>query len=185
MPLGSYEVVLMECADWDALRSDWQDQCSTFGEDLEQYGTESMPVLASLVASPVRRAGVVAIKDDEGTYHAAWQANTTALPGTIGDTLRMRHMMLAPRYDFGTYDVKDYSNLLGKMFTANVALATQGPLKAQHVKLHLRSPADQSFFSALAGPLSGLTLFTDVNLRGAWLYVTLADREQLQSMGTK
>lgn len=80
-------------------------------------------------------------------------------------------MTFAPKFDFGDYEVQDYSNILVEMFFGIIELS-QEVMEAKEVKFHLRSLADRQFFAVLERPLSKVSLFKVVELRGMWLYVT-------------
>lgn len=156
---------------WQRFLDQWRDRCASFGEDFESYARDAMPVLAELAQNPKENAGVYSLLSDQGEYDAVCQANSTYLPGIIGKVLRVRHLLMSPYFDFGEYPIEDYSRVLARMFARTVDLAKNG-LPSQHVKFHLRSPADRQFFEAMGEVLQAGGL-SNVALKGAWLYLTL------------
>jgi hypothetical protein len=129
-----------------------------------------MAVLDELVRTPKPWAGAYALKVG-GRYQAICQANSTRLPGYAGRVLRVRHIVLAPAFDFGDYSVKDYSRVLVSLFTCIYALSRKG-LPSAHIKFHLASPADLQFFSMMGNALGKVDVFKSVEMKGAWLYIT-------------
>ncbi|OJY34660.1 MAG: hypothetical protein BGP11_08580 [Rhodobacterales bacterium 65-51] len=157
---------------WNGLIADWEDQCREFSEDLGEYAMASLPVLESLASETQRKnAGVFALRSDRG-YEGICQLNVTPLPGYNGPVLRVRHIVHAPRYDFdNTLGVDEYGQvltgtLLGVFRTSN------GEMKAQHIKFHFKSPAEQMFFTRLKDALSEKEVFSSIELKGSWLYIT-------------
>lgn len=155
---------------WDALIEDWRVQCEQCGEEFEGYAEATLRELEALAADGHPRAGVYALKDGE-SFVAVCQANCVPLPGYDGPVLRIRFMTVAPKYDFGVYSIHEYATLLISLFVASIGLSVSDR-PANHLKFHLRSPADIQFFAALGSELSQRPVFTSVQTRGAWLYVT-------------
>lgn len=160
---------------WAALKDDWASQCSELCEDFEQFATDSIPVLEALAAQPETNASVYGLVCDKEKHHAVAQLNRAMLPGTSGWTLRVRHLILSPDYDFGALLVDDYAIAIGNVLLQTLAVAHE-TMPSDHVKFHLRSPADRSFFATLSSELSGITHFKDVRIVGAWLQLSLASR---------
>ena len=78
---------------------------------------------------------------------------------------------LAPKYDFGIFEVKDYAKILMGIFAGVLELSMER-LQARYLKFHLRSPADSNFYSALEAAFEEHPAFELVEVRGMWLYVT-------------
>jgi len=169
----SYSLVQVRSSDgsWQALVGAWTAECLAFDEEFEQYASASIPVLESLAGTDERHAGVFALADETGRYHAALQANSTLLPGYDGRVLRVRHLLASPAYDFGEFSLDEYSNILSKVF-ARVVRLSEERYPSPHIKMHLRSPADIAFFGLVGDFLGNSGLFTSVEIRGAWLYLT-------------
>ena len=160
---------------WSALMQDWTVQCGDFGESVENYASASIPVLQQLVNAPENNAGVYGLVCDGGVHHAAVQLNRAMLPGTSGWTLRARHLILCPNYDFGSFSDDEYAAAVGSTVMQTIVIARE-KLPSEHVKFHLRSPADRHFFSILSSELSGIDYFSNVRMAGAWLHLTVAQR---------
>lgn len=157
---------------WAAFEDDWRAQCVTFGEDFEQYAAGSISVLKAMSAETKKDLGVFALRGDNGDYAAIAQVNSAMLPGYSGKVLRVCHMLLSPTMDFGELSMDDYANVMGRMFSRTVFLAAR-EMPSEHVKFHMRSPADRQFFGAVLSMLKDLEIFTGVAMRGAWLYLSL------------
>lgn len=155
---------------WDTLRTNWRDECEALDEEFESYSTASMQVLSDLATSPSKHAGVFVMRD-EGRLHAVFQANNAFLPKYDGRVLRIRHIIVSPEYDFGQLDEDAYRELLTGIFTSVVKLAKNGML-ANHIKFHLRSPSDVYFFRSVWRELGQEQVFSSVEMRGAWLYLS-------------
>ena len=93
------------------------------------------------------------------------------MPGIDGYVLRVRNMTFAPRFDFDDLGVDAYGKALTGLFGGILALS-EAVRVSPHIKFHLRSPADRTFFQALTEPLLKIPLFDTVAAKGAWLYVT-------------
>lgn len=169
----SYALVQLRSSDgsWQALVGAWTAECLAFDEEFEQYASASIPVLETLAGTDERHAGVFALADETGRYHAVLQANSTFLPGYDGKVLRVRHLLASPAYDFGEFSISEYSGILSKVLARVVSLSETG-YPSPHIKMHLRSPADVSFFENVGDFLGNSGLFTSVKIRGAWLYLT-------------
>ena len=85
--------------------------------------------------------------------------------------MRVRMMYLAPHYDFGELSIGDYEKILLALFL-NVLLMSQTNMIANHIKFHLRSPADRQFFNGFRDSLDAAGVFKEITVRGSWLYIT-------------
>ncbi|MBG6211720.1 hypothetical protein IWQ49_006411 [Labrenzia sp. EL_126] len=156
---------------WGAFEDDWRVQCENHEEDFSEYALGTFGVLEELISEPQPKSAAFAIHN--GSMHSAiCQINTTMLPGYQEPVMRVRHMAFCPELDFGDGSIEDYSDALVGAFTGILALSeVDDQLKAKHLKMHLKSPADRQFFSALSPMLGKLERFTSVRLVGSWLYV--------------
>lgn len=157
---------------WNQLIIDWEDQCRDFHEDLGEYAMASLPVLESLASETQRKnAGVFAVRSERG-FEGICQLNVTPLPGYTGPVLRVRHIVHAPRYDFTSdMSIDEYGAVLAHTLLG-VFRASNNEMKAQHIKFHFKSPAEQMFFSRLKDALNEKELFSSMELKGSWLYIT-------------
>lgn len=169
------ELIKLDGSDgtWAALETEWGDQCAAAGEDLEDWGISFLAPLRDLINSPHRGAGVYGLKCD-GSCLCICQVNSTPLPGIVGKTLRVRFLTLCPEYDLGKITIEQYIESIGTIFTSIVELSQDGEMKSDHIKFHLRSPADRTFFSAYSNALNKTGIFSDVAVRGTWFYITLS-----------
>lgn len=157
---------------WDQVEQQWSEVCESYGDALEEYAISSLPVLRETARTSDASTKAMGLFDEDGRCHAVCFANRASIKGYSEPVLRIRHLLLAPEYDYGTLSASQYATALTSTFAAAVSLAFSG-LPAKHVRFHLRSPADVSFFSSIATTLGNLPLFEFVNMRGAWLYLDL------------
>lgn len=164
----------MEKSDWAKLVLEWESQCSDFEEDFGEYAMASLPVLAELACSIPRRDAAVYALTLDGAVDAVCQANSTFLPGYTGKVLRIRHIVLSPRFDFSAdVDIEDYVKTLTGVFSGAVGLAYK-EMPSEHVKFHLKSPAERTFGQAFTNALKGNVSFTEVAIKGSWIYLSKA-----------
>lgn len=156
---------------WAEVETQWRAECQRFGDDLDEWAIDAFPVVRQQASEDHPRARALGLFGDDGDCHAVCFVNLTPLPGYEGPVLRVRHLLVAPRYDLEDSPQEDYGRLLTSVFTAVVGM-TYGELAARHVKFHLRSPADVAFFQAVERTLSTLPHFESVKMRGAWLYLS-------------
>jgi hypothetical protein len=161
-----------EDGSWAALKSTWRKECLLHSEDFDSYAQGTFSVLDPLAAQGHARAGIYGL-DVNGSVGVFCHANRTTLPHS-GPGLRVRFTTFAPRYDCGDFDENEYARLIVELFFGVVELSN-GPMEAEHIKFHLRSLADKSFFAALHHfTLPEGKLFQRVEFRGMWMLVTKA-----------
>jgi hypothetical protein len=160
-----------ESGTWNDLLEDWQAQCASFGEDFAVYENEPIGVVRDLAEGPRRDdAAAFALHDGE-RYAAMCQVNCTCLPGFSSEVLRVRMIYLAPHYELGEYSLDDYGNLLIEIFNGVIGISNC-EMPAQHIKFHLRSPADRQFFAMFGSALDAAGVFETVGKIGSWLHLT-------------
>ncbi|WP_339077708.1 hypothetical protein QQM41_03455 [Acetobacter sp. AC2005] len=156
---------------WNHVKSCWRGQCEDFGEEFETYAQASMSVLDSLAYTPSKNAKVYVLYKTEAEQKeplVAFQANVAFLPGFDGKVLRIRHIVMSPKYDYGEMEETGYTNILVETFSRATALG-YGELEAKHVKFHFKTPADLYFFRAMCPSLDEEKEFRDVKAYGAWI----------------
>lgn len=157
---------------WKCFEDNWRSQCENLDEDFDSYAEATFSVVRDLIQQEHRKAGVFGLKDGD-TFLAMCQINTTPLPKYTGPVLRVRYMTLSPEYDLTNKTMSEYGNVLVKLLGEVLELAyLDDELKSHHIKFHLRSPADQQFFSALGLTLKEYDLFASIETRGSWLYIS-------------
>ena len=168
------ELLRLSLADgnWGSLCQQWEDECIHYGESLDDYAPGAFPVLAQLASGPqLSNAGVFAVANARG-FQAACQVNATLLPGYEGKVLRVRHIILSPRYDFDDMeDIKEYITVLVSIFGGAILLS-YGKMPSEHVKFHLRSPVERQFGQMFTDALIEQGKFKKINMKGAWIYVS-------------
>lgn len=163
---------------WQELTLAWEKECGEFQENFEEYAVASMPVLEPLATgTQMTQAGVYAFAPN-GRYQAICQANSSFLPGYTGKVLRIRHIVFSPMFDYSDeIDIQTYGNTLVGVFSG-VILMSYEDMPAQHIKFHLRSPAEMEFGEQFTKVLKEheefKNAFTNVNMKGAWIYLSKA-----------
>lgn len=162
---------------WNRVKSCWREQCDEHGEEFELYARSSMSVLDELATSPSKSAKVYVLSrkiGDELEPLVVFQANVTPLPGFDGKVLRIRHMILSPKCDYGDIGAEEYKNILVETFARATDLG-KGELRAQHVKFHFKTPSDLYFFREMRPSLEKESEFKDVKAYGAWISFSFSD----------
>ncbi|HDR28646.1 hypothetical protein [Rhodovulum sp.] len=172
LALMEFERLSRENGLWTRLWLNWDSACSEFNESFSDFAPSALSVLKTLAEDPqTKSAGVFGVVRGDDVL-AACQLNVAGLPGYSGKVLRLRHLVLSPRFDFSEdTTVDDYVDVLSTMFAGTVRCA-ETAMPADHIKLHFRSPADREFFNRFQRELSGSATFGSVQMRGAWLYLT-------------
>ncbi len=160
---------------WSDLLEKWRHQCHEFDEDFISYTPATIPSLGEQIetCSKDRWSGVYAVESDAGDYDAVCFLNGAFIPKFTGRVLRVRHLILAPKYDFGDYSQEQYASLLSNVFES-VLKMSDSELPCPHIKVHFRSPADVALFREFAPNLNETSQFSSVNMVGSWLFVSKA-----------
>lgn len=159
---------------WDALESDWRRQCQIYNENFDEYASGTFAVVKDIIDTKNDSAGVFAFRDSQ-KHLSLCQINTAGLPGYSTPVMRIRYLTLCPDLDFGDAEISDYAETLITTLAGVIALAkNDNKLNARHIKFHLASPADRPFFASLGSGLNESEGFESVQMRGAWLYMTLS-----------
>lgn len=161
---------------YDRMKESWQQQCEAAGEDFSLYAQGTFIVLDQLAAVPERRSGIFAL--ERADVEAICQVNCTPLPGHPEPVLRVRMVTMSPNLDFGVLPVDRYIDNLVDLFFGIVEISQEHEnafLRAQELKIHLRSPQDYDLFRAARPTLARFSGFKSVEMKGAWLYVTCTD----------
>jgi hypothetical protein len=173
------EVVRLSTYDgsWNDFQADWTTQCSEVDEDFASYGISTMSVIRDFAAKGAEREWAIAIKDGN-RFMAAACALRAAQKGLSGWTLRIREVTVCPLLDYGNLDENSYVDTLIEILNGAVKLS-ESDLVADHIKLHLRSPADAVFFRAFGHKLGSKGVFAATEAHGAWLTLSKANPLQL------
>ena len=158
---------------WQRLQDDWAKQCGDFGEEFSRYMPATLPLLADQIeiCSGEKWNGVYGIQGTDGTLDAVAFVNCSFIPGFKERVMRVRNLILAPRYDFGDYSEDEYALLLTEVFESVLELS-EGPLPCPHVKVHFRSPADVALFREFSEELAHYEHFSDIKMVGSWLFIS-------------
>ncbi len=162
------------------LLDNWRHQCHEFDEDFETFTPATIPSLGEQieVCANERWSGVYAVENEKGEVDAVCFLNGAFIPKFTGRVLRVRHLILAPKYDFGDYSQEQYASLLSNVFES-VLKMSDSQLPCSHVKVHFRSPADVALFRDFAPNLNEGSHFSSVKMVGSWLFVTKREPVEL------
>ncbi|MGQ3100490.1 MAG: hypothetical protein ACT6Q5_08595 [Sphingopyxis solisilvae] len=159
---------------WQKFCGEWQSQCGEIEEDFDSYAVDAMPVLQNLAEtekqpSNQRHSWAVALYDINRPLVAA-MVNVAPIPGFKDPVMRIRQLTVCPLLDFGALSDETYADALIQT-TWQLYKLSNDPLSSKHIHMHLRSPADNVFFSAFGKSLDGESVFDSVTHRGAWLRI--------------
>ena len=158
---------------WGKLWAEWDEICSSFDENFQDFAPSSLTVLQPLAESPQTSSSGVFALIEQDSILAVCQLNVAWIKGYDNKVLRLRHLLLSPKYDFSDeVTVDKYVQILSEMFAGTV-LCAKNEMLAKHVKLHLQSPADRELFKEIEQHLIKTATVSSVKMHGAWLYVDL------------
>jgi hypothetical protein len=173
--LATYKFVRLgtEGTSYDLMIESWQKESQELGEDFDAYSAIPVEVFKQIMDQDAAHTGLYAALAEDGSYGAVCMLNHANIPGYVGPVLRVRHILLSPKFDLGDWTVQDYVEVLFAILNGVISRSeTDAKLRANHVKFHTRSPADMSYFAALGRALGGAKAYASVHMRGTWLYIT-------------
>jgi len=173
------DVVRLSADDGSLARfeADWAEQCAEMDEDYESYGAATMAPIRAFAEAKADKEWAIAISDGERFMAAACAIRTRQKPFN-GEVLRIREVTVCPLLDYGNLDENAYVDTLIAILNGALKLS-ESDLKAEHIKLHLRSPADAVFFRAFGNTLDSKGVFAATEAHGAWLTISKAPALQL------
>lgn len=151
---------------------EWSDQCNQVEDCYTSYATAPLSVIRAMAEEDNDKEWAIGIEHD-GRFMAAACAIRAAQKGYSGHVLRIREVTVCPLLDYGKLDENAYSGTLIGILNGALKLS-ESDLKADHIKLHLRSPADSVFFRAFGNTLDSKGVFAATEAHGAWLTVSKA-----------
>lgn len=157
--------------------ADWNEQCREVGEDCDSFGEATTSVIRDFARKESDREWAIAIKQG-GRFMAAACAIRAVQKPFAGWVLRIREVTVCPLLDYGNLDENAYVDTLIAILNGALNLS-ESSLPAQHIKLHLRSPADAVFFRAFGNTLDSKGVFAATEAHGAWLTVSKASTLQI------
>jgi hypothetical protein len=157
---------------WGRLLAQWSRECHECDEDFESYLPETLKLLGGLVEQTEgqRWDGVFAFEED-GSMEGICFVNGAFIPDYSGRVLRVRHVILSPKNDFGEYDEEHFAKKLGTLFE-RILEVSESEIPCPHLKFHFRSPADVALFQKFSLILTKSDHFSSVKMKGAWLMLT-------------
>lgn len=175
------EIIRLQACDatLEQFEADWAAQCETISEDFDSYAPSSLPVIRDFAKRDAANEWAVAIRDGDRIMAVAYAIRTMQKPFT-GYVLRIREVTVCPLLDYGELPENAYVDTLIAILNGAIKLS-ESSLRALHIKLHLRSPADAVFFRAFGNTLDSKGVFAATEAHGAWLTITKAT--SLQAVG--
>lgn len=157
-------------ASWSNFSNDWENQCDEISEDFGNYAPATLPIIRGLAENHEKGNWACSLHD--GTrFLAACVAHLARIPDYQGPVLRMRLLVPCPLLDYGALSEEAYADaIIG--FAYGAIKLSDSLLKANHIKFHLRSPSDVSYFRAFGKNLGDENVFSSIEMKGAWLYIT-------------
>lgn len=152
--------------------ADWAAQCAQVGEDCESFGLATASVIRGFARAGSDKEWAIAITDGE-RFLAAACAIRTVQKQFSGWVLRIREVTVCPLLDYGNLGENSYEETLIAILEGALKLS-ESNLQAQHIKLHLRSPADATFFREFGNRLDSKDVFAATEAHGAWLTISKA-----------
>lgn len=156
---------------------DWSAQCEEIGEDLGTFAEATIAPIRAFADAESDKEWAIAIKDGNRFMAVACAIRTMQKPH-VGWVLRVREVTVCPLLDYGNLDENSYVDTLIAILNGALKLS-ESDLKADHIKLHLRSPADAVFFRAFGNTLDSKGVFAATEAHGAWLTISKAAPLQL------
>ncbi|MBK1793393.1 hypothetical protein JHL21_02635 [Devosia sp. WQ 349] len=158
---------------YDDLLNAWREEAEELGEDFEIFSDIPVSVFQQITEKDGPNTALYAAQSNDGSFGAVCMLNHARIPGYDGPVLRVRHILLSPKFDLTDMPLSEYSDVLFTILSGVIVYSDDdATLRANHIKFHLRSPADVQFFAAVGKQLSGAQIYRSVQSRGSWLYIT-------------
>lgn len=166
------DIVRLQVADgsWQRLEDDWEAQCAEIGDLFSNYASSSLIPIKAIAENAAVDDWAIALTNGGRFMAVAYAIRTTQKP-YVGKVLRIREVTVCPLLDYGALPETDYVDTLIGLLNGAVKLS-ETSLRAKHIKLHLRSPADAIFFRAIGNTLDSKGVFEATATHGAWLSFT-------------
>jgi hypothetical protein len=165
---------------WSQFEKDWSSQCEEVGDEFDSYGVAPISMIRKFAEIESESEWAIGLYDKKSKkFYASACAILTSQKGYIGKVLRIREVVPCPLLDYGTLPEKEYRNTLIQLLNGAVKLS-ESDLKAKHIKMHLRSPADVAFFSAVGIALDSKGVFAATDTHGAWLSFSIKNATNLK-----
>ena len=152
--------------------NDWSTQCDEVEEDFGHYAVGPLTVIRDFAKTKRDKEWAIAIDDGDRFMASAIAIKTRQKP-LNGWTLRIREVTVCPLLDYGNLDENHYIDTLVGILNGALKLSERG-LKADHIKLHLRSPTDATFFRVFGNTLDSKGVIAASEAHGAWLTISKA-----------
>lgn len=162
-----------EGTSYEGLLASWRTETEALGEDFEIFSAIPVSVFQQIAEKDANSTALYAARANDGSFGAVCMLNHARIPGYDGPVLRVRHILLSPKFDLTDVSLSEYSDVLFTILSGVIHCSDHDDrMKANYIKFHLRSPADVQFFAAVGKALSGASVYRSVHSSGAWLYIT-------------
>lgn len=164
--------LLFDDGSWAKIQNDWKRQCDEINEDFSSNYTNLLDAFEELAKNPSESEWAMAVTLD-GRFTAAFILILANQKGYDAPVLRVRNIVVCPLLDDGILSVQTYGETLVDLLYETINVS-ETLLVAKYIKMHVRSPADLTFFATLRVSLDRQGKFESTDLKGAWL--TLAKK---------
>ncbi len=163
-------------ADFDRIYQQWSNQCLEFDEVIENYAKNSLEHARTIVNNGAEGQPGYSIYSAgfDNETHCLLHVNRAELPGTVGITQKVLWVLLAPKYDYVTVTPDKIARVAFEVIFGALNLCKEEGL-ANHIKIHMGNLADREFFAGVAYSLRGMGDLSNVEIRGNWLHMTIAE----------
>jgi len=162
------------------LERQWSEQCDNLGESYDEFSSVHIEHARGIVGGKLNtdRLAIYALTGESGAIECMAHLNVAPLPKTIGMTLRIRSILLAPKYDYGDIVPEKLAYLASILFDQAMYVASgkeDERMAASHVKVHMTGLGDRAMFGSVFGALEDVEYLSNVAVRGNWLEMTIND----------
>lgn len=159
---------------WAELVQEWRVQCQDMESEFDDYfqSSPSFQILESecqkLEKIPV--AGVFSLLDDSGSHTALWFASGGMTNTIPGDFMRVRHIMMAPKFDSEDVSFSDYVTQFAATISAVIELS-RTTIKCPNVKVHFKTRSEFEPLKEIMNELAQNGHIKSTSHHGLWLLI--------------
>lgn len=167
----------------------WKTECLRHGEDFIDYAPFVLKGIEEQCESYAgeEQTGIFALPDGQGGFDAVCYITGVFIPGYEGRVLRVREILLRPKYDFEDTEPEIYAAVLQNLIRQSVQIS-ESEIACDHIKFHFRSPQETQLVDSFAAKLNevlegyGQSPWSAKRI-GAWLYIDKKERKTTRIKG--
>ena len=159
---------------WENFVKDWHSQCETTGNDFTEYFEDSATFqllekqCEELQEIPI--GGVFSMYDDHGVHTAVCFASGGLTNRIPGEFLRVRHIMIAPKFDADEVRFDDYIMKYAEILSEIVELS-KTQIKCPKVKIHFKSRSEMEPIREVMRKLEEESVISSSSSHGLWIVI--------------